>query len=316
MEKQSKSQVDTQFVKSIKNLNVTQVSTLADLNRLSNHDDVGCATIARLNQIFKYSKQLFKRVPISLIEFDDLLLENDLVPNFDSLLHLNVNLISILLNLTLSCFVEEVEDVNTELPESLLVKIIHQATNKLATKLNIESENHLLLRIVTNITLKFSEKLVDSDCNAQNGIPETDQYLLYTVQQGNYQIQHNKIIQFLTKMILKRELQIPLDELLIQLRLNLPMNYAPDIEIDKILQGISYTMKNSSNEVIVNYLTIDDLTKYNTCTTRFSRMFDLKPEWTIKEITPYLKDLNTRGLEIEKFARQHCRVKNGILSRR
>lgn len=291
----------------LKDFKIIKLNSFNDLKNLNDLNDINCLTINQLNLIFKSSKQLFERSPMSIKQFDYLLNENGLIPNFNSFIKINQNLELILLNLILSNL-----NINDDYNNNQLIDLIINLQSKIIEKyeLNFEkfNKNHLIIRILVNLLFKY---LIINKQDNQEIKEIKDQFLKNSLinNKFNYKLNNNKIIKFLALTILTKERSILLDDLLIQIRLNLPNNYLPNFEINEILNGFSYTKKLDNNQLEINYLSIDQLTNFSNPKDRFEKLFSLKNQWELKEIEPFINPLNTKGLKIDKFCLKYCKVK-------
>lgn len=297
---------------SFKDVPIKELNSIADIKQLhsDNEDDHDCLTVQQLNKIYASSKKLLENTPISISEFDTLILQSGYVPHYNSLAKIHTNLETMILNLLLSCILEVAEDINAELLPAQAADVLRRTYFKILEKFRLE-KNHLILRIVTNVFLRYVQPSSNAAAVAElPPLDEADQYVAYSLTAtGGYLLLHNKIIKFLTMTILEKEKTILLDDLLIQIRLNLPVNYLPSFEISEILSGFSYTQKLDNGQLEIHHLTVDQLSVYKTPQERFSRLFGLKSQWTLEELQPFVAPLNAKGIKIDKFCLKYCRVK-------
>lgn len=304
LEKQS----DEDFKKNklnLKDIEIIEMKSFIEFENFKNENNLNCFKIDDVQNIFTSFKKILNNTPISPIEFDNLILDYDFIPNFNNIIKINLNMETILLNLILNCTIDLIIDINNEINTQLIFKIIKNSYNKLIEKFKL-SNNHLLIRVITFIILKYF-KIIEN--NNDSEVVEIDQFLQFTIPNGNYKILHNKIIKFLTLSILTKENSILLDDLLIQIRLNLPLNYLPNFEINEILNGFSYTEKVENNQLKINYLTNEKLSIFKSPKERFSKLFNLKSQWDLNEIKPFIDPVNTKNIKIDKFCLKYCRVK-------
>lgn len=321
MEKQNMSQLNN-IKLNFKDINIIELKSFTELNDSNNEyndddDDLNCVTIKNLNNIFKSCKKLFENTPISIVEFDSLLIFNGLIPNFNSLIKINSNLEMLILNLILS-FIPNDNDNDgngnfllSSFSNNQIEQIINQSSEKIYKKFKILKNQHLIKRIIINVWKRYTINEDNEDNNKENNDFQTlDQYIYYSLSNNfKSKLNHNKIIKFLTMTILRKEKKILLNDLLIQIRLNLPSNYLPNFEINEILNGFSYLKKLDNNEIEINYLLPDQLTIFKNPKERFEKLFTFKNQWPIEEIQPFIISLNTKGIKIDKFCLKYCRVK-------
>lgn len=283
-------------------VDIVQVSLVSDIDNLEEVNEAN---------LYKSTVQVLNQTPISLLEFDKLMVENNIVPNGDSLIKLKPPMVSILLTSLLTSLLNIVDDINMEFPTSLLSQILTESNTLLRERYHLRGEL-LPLRLLTYTFLYFLNynelNNTTTETPAEAGASTQESFLSLALPMANFTLQHNKIIQFLSLTILRRQQLLPLDDLLIQIRLNLPANYLPTFEINDILTGISYTTK-KDGQVLVNFLTPDHLANFNTPQSRFEKLFSLKNLWPIAEISPYLQPVNTKALKIEKFCLKYSRVR-------
>lgn len=305
IEKQNMNQLD-KIKFNFANTELIELKSFKDIQSINyNNDNTECLTIKKLNAIYKQFKNVFQNTPISIHEFDSIITQQGYIPNFDQIITINTNLEMSILNLILSFI--DIDNFNSLLNFNKISEIIKKTSEKIDSKFSLNG-NHLIIRIVTNVLLKYLELEKGEETNIS--IEEIDQFIVYSFKtNGQYSIIHNKIIKFLTMTILNKEKKILLDDLLIQIRLNLPSNYLPNFEINEILNGFSYTNKIDNNKLEINYLHLNQLSIYKTPQERFNQLFKLKSQWNLEEIQPYISPLNTKGLKIDKFALKYCRVK-------
>lgn len=295
---------------SFKDVPIEELKSIVDIQQLRNdsHEDHHCLTLQKLNAIYASSKKLLENTPISISEFDTLILESGYVPNYNSFVKIHTSLETMILNLLLSCILDVAEDIKSELSSIQAAEVLRKTYLRILEKFRLE-KNHLILRIITNIFLRYVKGNPSAETKAQP-LKEADQYVVYSLTaSGGYSLLHNKIIKFLTMSILEKEKTILLDDLLIQIRLNLPVNYLPSFEINEILNGFSYTQKVDNGQLEIHHLTLDQLSVYKTPQERFSKLFGLKSQWTLEELQPFVAPLNAKGIKIDKFCLKYCRVK-------
>lgn len=302
----------------LKDFKILKLNSFIDLSNTDINNDIDCLTISQLNSIFESSKQLFEKLPISIKQFDYLLNENGLIPNFTSFVKINQNLELIILNLILSNL--NIENNQLLITNNQLIDLIFKLQLQIIGKNNLNfKKKHLIIRILINVLFKYLiiEKIDESEKIRKID----DQFLKFTLfNKFNYKLNNNKIIKFLTLTILIKERTILLDDLLIQIRLNLPNNYLPNFEINEILNGFSYIKRQENNQIEINYLSIEELSIFQNPKERFDKLFNLKNQWELNEIQPFVNPLNTKGLKIDKFCLKYCKVKKvkgkTILSKR
>lgn len=309
MERQNTSQL-RHLKLNLKDIPIIELKSVAEIQengKREEHNDSDCLNLSKLNQIYSSCKKLLQNTPMSISEFDTLILETGYIPHYDSLVKIHTNLETMILNILLTSILETIENINSEMSASQAAAIVKKADRKITDKFKLE-KNHLLVRIITNVFLQYVRKRAGE--TADSPIEEKDQYIAYSLNSnGGYTLIHNKIIKFLTMTILEKEKNILLDDLLIQIRLNLPVNYLPSFEINEILNGFSYTQKQENGQLQINYLTVDQLSIFKTPQERFSKLFSLKSQWMLEEIQPFVSPLNTKGTKIDKFCLKFCRVK-------
>ncbi|AOA60680.1 Subunit of a complex with Ctf8p and Ctf18p that shares some components with Replication Factor C [Komagataella phaffii GS115] len=87
---------------------------------------------------------------------------------------------------------------------------------------------------------------------------------------------------------------INVEEFLIAWKSEFPAFYEVEIDIEQLL---GYFVRPSAGKI--RYLDKSKLS--SDAATRFQELFRLQSEWNLKEMTPYLKDVNNRNLKLENF---------------
>lgn len=276
---------------------IIPVNSINDIRRFTTDLD-SIHTLDSVVEIYKSFKSILSNTPVSLKDFDSYMLSHNYIPNSDSIIHVSNNLTATFIIPLLN----SIKDYESIIAPQETINIVNSTYKNISQKYGIA--NHQLLRILTFILLKFT---ISKNSSEKQPI-DIDQFLTYTITSTNRVLNHNSIIKFITLQILKQHKQIPLSDILIQIRLQLPPNYLPNFEINEILRGISYTTKLPPG-VQVNYLPIESLVSYNSPAARFNHLFALKQQWYIEEIQPFIEDVNTRHLKTDKFCLKHCRVR-------
>ncbi|QPG77033.1 hypothetical protein FOA43_004430 [Brettanomyces nanus] len=117
-------------------------------------------------------------------------------------------------------------------------------------------------------------------------------------------LNHDRVVhQFGLEILIKRK-ELKMDDFMINLKLRMPFNYSPEINLKRSMRGSFFTY--SDNSVISyldeNLLSLEPLR-------RFQQLFALKPVWEVDEIEPFVQKINRRNTKIEKFLIKYCKVK-------
>ena len=266
------------------NINIWEINDLNDIK----DDKFNCITIESLNEVMISFIKIFNQTPISVVEFDNLIINDNVYPSFDKIVKISQNLKIQLIN-------EIVLNFNSIDIKGTILNIY----NKISQKYNIK--NHLIIRIITFLIINYTN--ITDDITTET--PCIDQFINYNIEDKKYILNDNKIIKFIISTILEKIKKISIDDLLIELRMNLPINYNTKFDIKDIITGIGYI----TNSNTVNYINIETLKNLKTPNERFDKLFQLKSNWLIEEIEPFINDINVRNIKIDKFALKYCKVK-------
>ncbi|TID30142.1 hypothetical protein CANINC_001304 [Pichia inconspicua] len=278
--------------------NKSIINSLQDLKQFDT-DPNSILTLDSVIQIYSGFKKILTNSPIAPINFDSIMISQNLIPNGNQILQITDNLISTLLIPLISSIPNSLRF--NPLNPSQLSKIIKSTFNSLIP------QNHQLLRILTFILLKFTK--IDKPITTTD-YHEIDQFLYYTIPQNEHLLNHEKIIKFVALQSIKNQTEIPLPDLLIQIRTMLPLDYQPQFEPQIILRGIAYTLE-KDNITIVKYLPQEQLNFHKSASERFNYLFTLKPVWSLEEISPFVDDevCNPRHLKADKLSLKHARLR-------
>ena len=266
------------------NINIWEINDLNDIK----DDKFNCITIESLNEVMISFIKIFNQTPISVVEFDNLIINDNVYPSFDKIVKISQNLKIQLIN-------EIILNFNSIDIKGTILNIY----NKISQKYNIK--NHLIIRIITFLIINYTN--ITDDITTET--PCIDQFINYNIEDKKYILNDNKIIKFIISTILEKIKKISIDDLLIELRMNLPINYNTKFDIKDIITGIGYI----TNSNTVNYINIETLKNLKTPNERFDKLFQLKSNWLIEEIEPFISDINVRNIKIDKFALKYCKVK-------
>ena len=266
------------------NINIWEINDLNDIK----DDEFNCITIESLNEVMISFIKIFNQTPISVVEFDNLIINDNVYPSFDKIVKISQNLKIQLIN-------EIILNFNSIDIKGTILNIY----NKISQKYNIK--NHLIIRIITFLIINYTN--ITDDITTET--PCIDQFINYNIEDKKYILNDNKIIKFIISTILEKIKKISIDDLLIELRMNLPINYNTKFDIKDIITGIGYI----TNSNTVNYINIETLKNLKTPNERFDKLFQLKSNWLIEEIEPFISDINVRNIKIDKFALKYCKVK-------
>ena len=266
------------------NINIWEINDLNDIK----DDKFNCITIESLNEVMISFIKIFNQTPISVVEFDNLIINDNVYPSFDKIVKISQNLKIQLIN-------EIILNFNSIDIKGTILNIY----NKISQKYNIK--NHLIIRIITFLIINYTN--ITDDITTET--PCIDQFINYNIEDKKYILNDNKIIKFIISTILEKIKKISIDDLLIELRMNLPINYNTKFDIKDIITGIGYI----TNSNTVNYINIETLKNLKTPNERFDKLFQLKSNWLIEEIEPFINDINVRNIKIDKFALKYCKVK-------
>ena len=266
------------------NINIWEINDLNDIK----DDKFNCITIESLNEVMISFIKIFNQTPISVVEFDNLIINDNVYPSFDKIVKISQNLKIQLIN-------EIILNFNSIDIKGTILNIY----NKISQKYNIK--NHLIIRIITFLIINYTN--ITDDITTET--PCIDQFISYNIEDKKYILNDNKIIKFIISTILEKIKKISIDDLLIELRMNLPINYNTKFDIKDIITGIGYI----TNSNTVNYINIETLKNLKTPNERFDKLFQLKSNWLIEEIEPFISDINVRNIKIDKFALKYCKVK-------
>lgn len=266
------------------NINIWEINDLNDIK----DDEFNCITIESLNEVMISFIKIFNQTPISVVEFDNLIINDNVYPSFDKIVKISQNLKIQLIN-------EIILNFNSIDIKGTILNIY----NKISQKYNIK--NHLIIRIITFLIINYTN--ITDDITTET--PCIDQFINYNIEDKKYILNDNKIIKFIISTILEKIKKISIDDLLIELRMNLPINYNTKFDIKDIITGIGYI----TNSNTVNYINIETLKNLKTPNERFDKLFQLKSNWLIEEIEPFINDINVRNIKIDKFALKYCKVK-------
>ena len=266
------------------NINIWEINDLNDIK----DDEFNCITIESLNEVMISFIKIFNQTPISVVEFDNLIINDNVYPSFDKIVKISQNLKIQLIN-------EIILNFNSIDIKGTILDIY----NKISQKYNIK--NHLIIRIITFLIINYTN--ITDDITTET--PCIDQFINYNIEDKKYILNDNKIIKFIISTILEKIKKISIDDLLIELRMNLPINYNTKFDIKDIITGIGYI----TNSNTVNYINIETLKNLKTPNERFDKLFQLKSNWLIEEIEPFISDINVRNIKTDKFALKYCKVK-------
>ena len=266
------------------NIDIVKINDLNDIK----DDKFNCITIESLNEVMISFIKIFNQTPISVVEFDNLIINDNVYPSFDKIVKISQNLKIQLIN-------EIILNFNSIDIKGTILNIY----NKISQKYNIK--NHLIIRIITFLIINYTN--ITDDITTET--PCIDQFINYNIEDKKYILNDNKIIKFIISTILEKIKKISIDDLLIELRMNLPINYNTKFDIKDIITGIGYI----TNSNTVNYINIETLKNLKTPNERFDKLFQLKSNWLIEEIEPFISDINVRNIKIDKFALKYCKVK-------
>lgn len=266
------------------NINIWEINDLNDIK----DDKFNCITIESLNEVMISFIKIFNQTPISVVEFDNLIINDNVYPSFDKIVKISQNLKIQLIN-------EIILNFNSIDIKGTILDIY----NKISQKYNIK--NHLIIRIITFLIINYTN--ITDDITTET--PCIDQFINYNIEDKKYILNDNKIIKFIISTILEKIKKISIDDLLIELRMNLPINYNTKFDIKDIITGIGYI----TNSNTVNYINIETLKNLKTPNERFDKLFQLKSNWLIEEIEPFISDINVRNIKTDKFALKYCKVK-------
>lgn len=266
------------------NIDIVKINDLNDIK----DDKFNCITIESLNEVMISFIKIFNQTPISVVEFDNLIINDNVYPSFDKIVKISQNLKIQLIN-------EIILNFNSIDIKGTILNIY----NKISQKYNIK--NHLIIRIITFLIINYTN--ITDDITTET--PCIDQFISYNIEDKKYILNDNKIIKFIISTILEKIKKISIDDLLIELRMNLPINYNTKFDIKDIITGIGYI----TNSNTVNYINIETLKNLKTPNERFDKLFQLKSNWLIEEIEPFISDINVRNIKIDKFALKYCKVK-------
>lgn len=316
----------------LKNLNLTNIKSVAVSETCLNFS---------VKSYFSSFKKILVSSNISIFQFENLIIQDlNYLPNFDSLYKYDEDLEIFVLNLIITDFLnlkiskniepepeteteteaeaEAEADIDNDTDKAIdylnTIELVETVYIKLVKKLNLfkddddnntEHPNYYVLKtLICFILIKYSTvDYKDKDFKIQNEL------LKFILLPGDYKLNNFKIIKFLTLCILKKNSEILIDDLLIKIRLNLPINYLPNFQINKILNGISFNNKNENGQLIINYLTNSHLINYKNPKERFDKLFNCKKMWLIEEIEPFITPVNFKNIKIDKFCLKYCRVK-------
>ncbi|GMM46793.1 Dcc1 protein [Pichia kluyveri] len=266
------------------NINIWEINNFNEIK----DDEFNCITIESLNEVMTSFIKIFNQTPISVVEFDNLIINDNIYPSFNKIVKISQNLKIQLIN-------EIILNFNSIDIKGTILNIY----NKISEKYNIK--NHLIIRIITFLIINYTN--ITDDITTET--PCIDQFINYNIEDKKYILNDNKIIKFIISTILEKIKKISIDDLLIELRMNLPINYNTKFDIKDIITGIGYI----TNSNTVNYINIKTLRNLKTPNERFDKLFQLKSNWLIEEIEPFINDINVRNIKIDKFALKYCKVK-------
>ncbi|KAH3662264.1 hypothetical protein OGAPHI_005513 [Ogataea philodendri] len=125
----------------------------------------------------------------------------------------------------------------------------------------------------------------------------------YTTRTGSsLSFRNEKIVRLYGVLLLKNSpADTKLDDFTLNLRLNMPSNYHPDIKLE-YLNG-NYIEENGC----IRYFAETDLSPIPA--ERISELFKLKKEWKLGEIEPFVQRINTKNLKTEKFLIKFAKVR-------
>ncbi|ANZ73587.1 BA75_01082T0 [Komagataella pastoris] len=120
-----------------------------------------------------------------------------------------------------------------------------------------------------------------------------------------YALDERKISQWYGIKVLRNitaNKSINIEEFLIAWKSEFPAFYEVEIDIEQLLG--TFVRPSAGN---IKYLDKSKLS--SDAATRFKELFRLQSEWNLKEMTPYLKDVNTRNLKLENFVMKFAKRK-------
>lgn len=118
------------------------------------------------------------------------------------------------------------------------------------------------------------------------------------------QLNDNLIIKQFGLEVLKKYKDLKLDDFMINLKLQLPFNYTPEINLRKALKGFYFTY---DNDKMISYL--DETMLSEQPLRRFQQLFALKSSWDVDDIEPFVNRINQKGIKVDKYLLKYCRVR-------
>lgn len=165
--------------------------------------------------------------------------------------------------------------------------------------------------IESGFEIEIMDKLTDIDVSQTKqtvwqgtGLPEPliDLCASKFIDEGK--LNHNLVVAQFGIEMLKESKQLKMDDFLINLKLKLPFNYTPDIDIHESMVGYFYTYNEGA---MISYL--DESLLSEEPAERFQQLFALKSQWPVHEINPFVASINHRGTKPEKFLLKYCKVR-------
>ncbi|VEU19326.1 DEKNAAC100678 [Brettanomyces naardenensis] len=117
-------------------------------------------------------------------------------------------------------------------------------------------------------------------------------------------LEHDLVVRQFGLEVLKKHRDLKMDDFLINLKLRLPFNYSPEIDLKRSMRGAFFTYK---DDTMISYL--DESLLSEEPPRRFQQLFALKQQWEVDEIEPFVDRINKHGLKIEKFLLKYCKVR-------